>query len=105
MRTDPVNTVRIFRTMPPSARWGQNTAYLELVCERNTRHCGGFRQRSSKAISLSARTSGPPFGADFFALSQLSVAACAARYAGAPWTVSVRLRAAKKDIAMRGRVY
>src|SRR6266508_6563828 len=27
MRTDPVNTVRIFRTMPPSARWGQNTAY------------------------------------------------------------------------------
>jgi hypothetical protein len=29
MRTDPVNTVRIFRTMPPSARWGQNTAYDE----------------------------------------------------------------------------
>src|SRR6266478_4840780 len=28
MRTDPVNTVRIFRTMPPSARWGQNTAYF-----------------------------------------------------------------------------
>src|SRR6266540_4934549 len=27
MRTDPVNTVRIFRTTPPSARWGQNTAY------------------------------------------------------------------------------
>ena len=27
MRTDPVNTDRIFRTMPPSARWGQNTAY------------------------------------------------------------------------------
>jgi hypothetical protein len=27
MRTDPVNTVRIFRTIPPSARCGQNTAY------------------------------------------------------------------------------
>jgi hypothetical protein len=27
MRTDPV-TVRIFRTTPPSARWGQNTAYV-----------------------------------------------------------------------------
>src|SRR6266702_2162375 len=31
MRTDPVNTVRIFRTMPPSARWGQNTAYNGAV--------------------------------------------------------------------------
>src|SRR5258707_15063139 len=31
MRSDPVNTVRIFRTMPPSARWGQNTAYLVLI--------------------------------------------------------------------------
>ena len=31
MRTDPVNTVRIFRTMPPSARWGQNTAYKPTI--------------------------------------------------------------------------
>src|SRR5882724_808178 len=36
MRTDPVNTVRIFRTTPPSARWGQNPAYSKnkgpIVC-------------------------------------------------------------------------
>jgi hypothetical protein len=37
MRTDPVNTVRIFRTMPPSARWGQNTAYAEVAfCAEET---------------------------------------------------------------------
>src|SRR6266545_4853061 len=38
MRTDPVNTVRIFRTTPPSARWGQNTAY-------NLSLARGFRRR------------------------------------------------------------
>src|SRR6266487_7055805 len=34
MRTDPVNTVRIFRTTPPSARGGQNTAYPLLTTPR-----------------------------------------------------------------------
>jgi len=34
MRTDPVNTVRIFRTTPPSARWGQNTAYRPIALGR-----------------------------------------------------------------------
>jgi hypothetical protein len=53
MRTDPVNTVRIFRTTPPSARWGQNTAYdILMVTLGDDRRIKEGKTYNRKSIGL-----------------------------------------------------